>query len=51
MGGAEAVVAKALEAYGTDTPEGFRRAAELLNRHSVVVRRVPSRSTGGPSLP
>ncbi|GAA3013458.1 alkyl sulfatase dimerization domain-containing protein [Streptomyces lactacystinicus] len=31
MGGAEAVVARAAEAYGQDTPEGFRWAAELLN--------------------
>ncbi|WP_224277788.1 alkyl/aryl-sulfatase [Streptomyces sp. LS1784] len=31
MGGAEAVVAKAAEAYGKDTAQDFRWAAELLN--------------------
>ncbi|MEV7779665.1 alkyl sulfatase dimerization domain-containing protein [Kitasatospora sp. NPDC088351] len=31
MGGAEAVIALAQRAYDTDTPDGFRWAAELLN--------------------
>ncbi|MFF2075038.1 alkyl/aryl-sulfatase [Kitasatospora sp. NPDC058162] len=31
MGGAEAVITQAQQAYDTDTPDGFRWAAELLN--------------------
>ncbi|MFB7909726.1 alkyl/aryl-sulfatase [Kitasatospora sp. NPDC056076] len=50
MGGAEAVVTQARQAYGTDTPDGFRWAAELLN-HVVFGAAATTGTTGTAGTP